>query len=231
MPMNPMSTRFAAIANVLLLLWLSSLISAFSQAPTSTASPSRSSISPDKRWEYRCEPYADHTECVPKIVRVGTTEVVLDLQQELTVSGSESVDARIFWTPDSKRFAFNYSPIHAHHTTYETVAFYQVNGDRWVRLASPVEETEHSQLVELAKKHLLKGFKPRTCATERDVLKLRSWADPNTAILYGPCYGRTSGELEAGFLFTLKFDDAGNWKIVKTHQMSKKEIEKEAREQ
>src|SRR5882757_186803 len=36
-----------------------------------------------------------------------------------------------------------------------------------------------------------------------------------------------SPEPEAAFLFTLKFDDAGNWKIVKTHQMSKKELEDE----
>ena len=36
-----------------------------------------------------------------------------------------------------------------------------------------------------------------------------------------------SREPEAVFLFTLKFDDAGNWKIVKTHQMSKKELEDE----
>jgi len=33
--------------------------------------------------------------------------------------------------------------------------------------------------------------------------------------------------LEAGFLFTLKFDAAGNWKIIKTHQMAKKELEEE----
>jgi hypothetical protein len=32
---------------------------------------------------------------------------------------------------------------------------------------------------------------------------------------------------EAGLFFTLKFDDAGNWKIIKTHQMSKKELEDE----
>ena len=31
----------------------------------------------------------------------------------------------------------------------------------------------------------------------------------------------------ADFLFTLKFDDAGNWKIVKTRQMSKKELDQE----
>ena len=39
--------------------------------------------------------------------------------------------------------------------------------------------------------------------------------------------GETSEQVEAGFLFTLKFDDAGNWKIIKTHQMSKKELEEE----
>jgi hypothetical protein len=34
-----------------------------------------------------------------------------------------------------------------------------------------------------------------------------------------------SREPEAAFLFTLKFEDAGNWKNIKTHQMSKKELE------
>jgi len=40
-----------------------------------------------------------------------------------------------------------------------------------------------------------------------------------------------SREPEAAFLFTLKFDDAGNWKIVKTHRLSKKELEKELQEE
>ncbi len=53
---------------------------------------------------------------------------------------------------------------------------------------------------------------------------MRKWTDANTAILYAPCYGRTSGDLEAGFLFTLKFDDASKWKIVDAHRMSKKEL-------
>jgi hypothetical protein len=30
---------------------------------------------------------------------------------------------------------------------------------------------------------------------------------------------------EAAALFTLKFDEAGNWKIIKMHQMSKEEID------
>ena len=33
-------------------------------------------------------------------------------------------------------------------------------------------------------------------------------------------------DLMANFLFTLKFDADGNWKIVKTHRMSDKEVEK-----
>jgi hypothetical protein len=188
------------------------------------SSPAPGSVSPDRQWEYRCEPYADHTECRPEIVKAGSTEVIVHLDQDLEVSGSESVDEQIFWAPDSKRFAFNYSPLHPHHTQCETVAFYQLNVDQWLQLPSLIEETEHTQLFELAKKHLLKGFNPRDCEPDRDILKLRSWTDNNTAILYAPCYGHTSGELEAGFLFTLKFDAAGNWKIVKTHQLSKKEL-------
>ena len=56
--------------------------------------------------------------------------------------------------------------------------------------------------------------------------KLRTWTDANTAILYAPCYGRPK-DLKGAFLFTLKFDQDGNWKIIKTHQMSKKELEEE----
>jgi hypothetical protein len=67
----------------------------------------------------------------------------------------------------------------------------------------------------------------RHCAPDNDVLKVRKWTDANSAILYAPCYGRTSVELETGFLFTLKFDAAGSWKIVDTHRMSKKELEDE----
>src|SRR5437762_7128356 len=62
-----------------------------------------------------------------------------------------------------------------------------------------------------------------------DLLKVREWIDANTAILYAYSQwfvGGDQGDLEANFLFTLKFDADGNWKIVKTHQMSDKEIEK-----
>jgi len=158
----------------------------------------------------------------PEIVKAGTTQVVLDLDKELKVSSPEGLN----WAPDSKRFAFTCSsPPHARHTTYATVAFYQLRGDKWIQLRSPVDESSNrSQLVQLAKEHLSKSAYPRHAEPFRDILKVREWTDANTAIVYA--YSAWD-ELEVGFLFTLKFDDAGNWKIVKTHQLSKKELEDE----
>jgi hypothetical protein len=201
-----------------------SLVSTSAQQP-SPAEKGQTSVSPDKQWEYKCGEYG-FGSCYPEIVKAGTTERALDLDQELNVYGPDSRDAEAMWAPDSKRFAFNYSPVHAHHTTFKTVAFYQLRGDKWVALHSPLDDaSESSQLVQPLKEHLPKGFNPRHCTPNWDVLKLRKWTDANTAILYAPCYGHSSGQIDAGFLFTLKFGDAGNWKIVKTRQMSKKELE------
>ena len=174
-------------------------------------------VSPDKQWEYHLD--AD----TPMIVKAGTSQSVLDVSEKM----SEAGNAKIVWAPDSKRFAFNYSPIHAHHTTYEKVAFYQLRGDKWVALRSPADASGPSQLLQPPlKDHLPRGFNARHSAPEWDEVKLRKWTDANTAILNAPCYGR-SRDLNAAFLFRLKFDEAGNWKIIKTHQMSKKELEEE----
>ena len=182
-------------------------------------SPSPTSVSLDKQWEYRCD-----GGLWSSIVKTGTNKMVLDLSNELEVPYCQ--DAQVIWAPDSKRFAFNYSPPHAPHTTYQTVAFYQLHGDKWVALPSPVDDTsERTQLVQLAKKQLSKSSYARRADPGRDVLKVREWTDADTAILYAPCYGRTSGQLDAAFRFTLKFNDAGDWNIVKTHRMSKKELE------
>jgi hypothetical protein len=32
-------------------------------------------------------------------------------------------------------------------------------------------------------------------------------------------------DLTAHFLFTIRFDDHGNWKVIKSHRMSDKEVE------
>jgi hypothetical protein len=182
--------------------------------PNGSPSTFSRDLSPDKQWEYKRG----------EIMKADSAQVVLNLDQELEVYGPES---EIFWAPDSKRFGFNYSPLHAHHTTYEKVAFYQLRGDKWEALHSPADALDPSQLLQPAlKDHLPRGFNPRHCAPDWDELKLRTWGDANTAIIYAPCYGQ-SRDLKTAFLFTLKFDDAGNWKIIKTHQMSKKELEEE----
>ena len=183
-------------------------------APSGTPTIFARDLSPDKQWEYKDG----------EIVKAGTTQVVLDLDQALEAYGPET---EILWAPDSKRFGFNYSPLHAHHTTYEAVVFYQLRDNKWVAAHSPVDKaSERAQLAQLAKDYLPKSFNPRHCAPEWDELKVRKWTDTNTAIFYAPCYER-SRDLKTAFLFTLKFDDAGNWKIIKAHQMSKKELEEE----
>jgi hypothetical protein len=181
-------------------------------------SPSPTSVSPDKQWEYRCD-----SGLWSSIVKTGTNKMVLDLSNELEVPYCQG--AQVIWAPDSKRFAFNYSPPHAPHTSYETVAFYQVRGDKWVASLSPVDgASERTQLVQLANEQLPKSSSAHSAEPQRDILKVRTWTDADTAILYAPCYGRTSGQLEAAFLFTLKFNDAGDGKIIKTRRMSKKEL-------
>src|SRR5438067_887931 len=174
-------------------------------------------VSPDKQWEY-------HSDA--SIVKAGTSQTVLDL------SKSEPENAKIVWAPDSKRFAFNYGQT-CKHCTYDTIALYQLRDDKWVALRSLVDErSERGQLAQLAKEHLPKSAHERgiwRSQPTHDLLKVREWIDANTAILYAYSQwfmGDEQGHLEANFLFTLKFDADGNWKIVKTHQMSDKEIEK-----
>jgi sugar lactone lactonase YvrE len=181
-------------------------------------------VSPDRQWEFKLV-----DDKWPAIVKAGTAQVVLDLVKELEVlSGSGASEA--VWAPDSTRFALHYSAPHARHTTRKTVAFYQLRGEKWIQLRLPVDESSsRSQLVQLANKHLPKSAYPRHAQPFRDILQMREWTDANTAILYADSVWEEGGshESEAAFLFTLKFDEAGNWKIIKTHQMSKKELEEE----
>src|SRR5262249_49523594 len=56
----------------------------------------------------------------------------------------------------------------------------------------------------------------------------RNWARKNDVVQLAMVHDDLSLNegLTAIFLFTLKFDAAGNWKIVKTHQMSKRNSKK-----
>jgi hypothetical protein len=128
----------------------------------------------------------------------------------------------VVWAPDSKRFALNYRI--SWWRGYETVSFYQLRDDKWVALSSPVDEaSKHSQLAQLATKYSPKNtYRNGDSSRVSNYLEARSWTDANTLLLYA--YSEEENG-EAAALFTLKFDETGNWKIVKMHRLSKKELE------
>jgi len=176
-------------------------------------------ISPDTQWEYQYS--ADGVN--PRIAKAGTTETVLDLSKE--VPSQWAKQAKIVWAPDSKRFALNYKADDSSTLT----ALYQLCGEKWVALRSPItnqttELVERAPSAELRKMHLPKNAHPRRDSITWEVTQ---WTDANIAILYA--YSSWSvgdiSDLETHFLFTLKFDAKGNWKIVKTHQMADAEID------
>jgi sugar lactone lactonase YvrE len=177
-------------------------------------------VSPDKQWEYQCSAHGYD----PRILRTGTSQTVLDLSKQVPEFGN---DAKIVWAPDSKRFALNYTEGARARTS--PTALYQLRGEKWVALRSPeTDETtkpvEQAQFDQFRKMQLpIPGHK---LWNDKKVLR---WIDSSTALLYSGMgvMGNDDSWPETGFLFTLKFNKSGNWKIIKTHQMSKKELEEE----
>jgi uncharacterized protein YecT (DUF1311 family) len=192
------------------------------------------SISPDKKWEYK--PATDDRK--PQIVKAGTDEAAGDLSCDISTCGD---GATVLWAPDSKRFAFHWGQGRTHQTS-----FYRLRGDHWEPLkSSPGGEASHRVESEfeaqLKREHVSeerleeKGLYLRFI-WETD--ELDRWVDSNTALLYASLQKIIAkrddpGEMSDGFsvdiLFTIKFDDAGNWKIVKTHSMSQKEVDERAK--
>jgi hypothetical protein len=97
------------------------------------------SLSPDKQWRYEC--VEGHW---PEIHKTSTAQRALDLMGD-DRSVPHPNGKEVVWAPDSKRFAFNYSPPHVPHSTYETTAFYQLRGEEWVLLHSPINEESPSE--------------------------------------------------------------------------------------
>jgi uncharacterized protein YecT (DUF1311 family)/sugar lactone lactonase YvrE len=214
---KPYGMALDAAGNLFVLEYGSDLI--FKFTPDGTRSTFVSDrVSPDKQWEYQCS--ADREN--PRIVKAGTSQTVLDLSEKVPQWGNE---AKIVWASDSKRFALNYTE--GGRARSSPTALYQLRGDKWLALRSPetdemTEPLERAQLAQFSKMH--PGHK---LWYTKKVLK---WTDGSTALLYSGLgvMGNDDGYWpETGFLFTLKFDAKGNWKIVKSHQMSDKEVEKE----
>ena len=181
-----------------------------------------SSVSPDKKWEYRSLP----VEGEAKIVKAGTSEVAVDFSDKC---GACQIGT-ILWAPDSKRVALNYGNGRGEHLPL----LYQLRGEAWVALKSPGDRDEISNLVKAAiaaqvkREHLPKKTELRLNSW---TVKVHQWVDSSTAILYASMMEEHEADVEADFLFTLRFDAEGNWKIVKTHQMSEKEVEEGGKEQ
>ena len=173
----------------------------------------KKALSPDGQWRYVCAEGQ-----FPEIHKTSTAETTLDLMGD-DRSVPHPDNAEVVWAPDSKRFAFNYSPPTASHSTYVTTVFYQLRGEEWVLLPSPIDEESSEKSFAALAKHLPKGVRPPRlwrADPNRCVFKVRNWTDADTAILYVYSAGTSSGgsDSPSAFLFTLKFDREGKSKIT-----------------
>ena len=220
-----MSLKFAMITYALVLLWLSSLGFVFSETLAATASPNPNSLSPDKQWEFSGGDTA-------KLVKAGTNEVALTFSEECDL-GALGEHSALLWAPDSKRFGFYSCGAGKEHLTL----LYQLRDDQWVALKTPGDGDDlfeqAGNIIEAQAKR--KGLPKKTFLhMQWWTVKPERWLDSNTLIVYASMaevVHRYDGEYVGhGFgtdlLLTLKFDTAGNWKIIKTHRMSEKEIKK-----
>jgi hypothetical protein len=71
-------------------------------SPGQTPSPSPTSISPDKKWEYRVE---DDDSAV--LVRSDREKPVIKLSDPENDGSLKTKTGKLIWVPDSQRFAFN----------------------------------------------------------------------------------------------------------------------------
>jgi len=175
------------------------------------------SYSPDKKWEFRSD----------TIVRTGATEPALQLPDKCGGANGECEPP--LWSPDSKRFALN-APDQGR---YQPTSFYQLNGDEWKELPPPPDA-----IGEVLIKVILARMKKMGLRPEKTPIRLISnpirtirWTDPDTALVYaadveGVKDDPDRGFFEAFFLFTLKFDQSGQCKIIKSQRLSDKEREK-----
>jgi hypothetical protein len=190
-------------------------------------------ISPDKQWEYQ---YSDGVP--PRIVKTGTSEVILDLSDALPSEKnglSTDKEAEPVWAPDSKRVAFNYVA-HEHRSNgFGTTVLYELRDNKWVFLPSPLDsegvqapdanDFNRDQLAQLAKKYLPRKSYNRAILrspTAGDFFKVLRWTGSDTAVFWA-----FSTDAQTGALFELKIDSKGNWKLVKAKVLSGKAAEKQ----
>ena len=182
-------------------------------------------ISPDKQWEYKAPSGSDDA----KIVKAGSTEIAVSLGDDCDI-GCEH--ATVLWAADSKRFAFNRGD-----GKERLTSVYELREGKWRQLQSLGEDDAiQRRTYDIVKAQAnRKGLPKKTFLhMQWSTARAVNWIDPNTLTIYSSLamrVHRPDGEdVDEGFgadvLFDIKFDEAGKWKIVKTHQMSEKEAEK-----
>jgi len=183
--------------------------------------------SPDGKWEYRLlEPEDDKSDQPPAIVKTDTDDVVVKLPED--AANSFVGAANVVWSPDSKRFAFNYRA----GSRYVTTELYEMRGGKWQRLRSPQKEA--SRTLERAKTAEIREAKLPADIYQRriwDTFRVIEWPDARTALLYAysiravPVKEDTA-DIDAYYVFTLKFDGNGRWRIVNAKKLPAEEREK-----
>lgn len=217
-PAESMNAQFAT--GLLILFLCSSNLRAPAETPTPRPESPRpadpNALSPDKKWEYR-----PPDEDTPKIVKAGTNDVAGDLDACGVGSCGEP---KVFWAPDSKHLALYWGQGRTHQTD-----IYELNGDKWKALKEPGDEDEilaaADELVasQLKKKGLPKKTELRfiSWTVEPD-----RWVDADRLVIVASM-GQLLQSKDLGFggsiRFTLKFEGAGDWKIIDRHRMSENE--------
>jgi hypothetical protein len=204
-----------------------SLVAASAFAQEQKKPPARS-VSPDGKWELRAGA-REQDDFV--IAKAGSDQTSVVLSEEEYVDGlAEALGrkpgyANIVWASDSKRFAYNLQPAKG----YQTVQFYQLDGDTWRKLDSlesnaattaPLDRSMARQ-----KKKLKQPLWPFLTSWQ-----VRKWIDSSTALLYAHRaetfeISDETKEVTASFFFTLKFDPAGKWEVIRTREVPPKELE------
>lgn len=182
--------------------------------------------SPNKRYELHSGD--ELKEGGIAIVDRTTKEHACDLPEDAL--NTFVAEAKVVWAPDSKRFAFN---CHLG-TRYETTYLYQKKGEKFVPMKSP-EAPALSAVLQAAKDAQLKELGlPKATYRRRiwDKWQVTRWLDADTVELIASSTesvvvkDEDSTDLEAWHLFTLKYDEKGNFKIIKQRAMTPKEIKK-----
>jgi hypothetical protein len=188
-------------------------------APGETPTPKPTKLkqlnapSPDKKWDYvNGDP--------PELLNANTSRIALEFPDNGTYYSAP------LWAPDSRRFAVNYGQgVRVHDSS-----IYQLSGGEWKEVTTLGDD---DQIWTAANKNITAQLKAKALPENiylrsiRQSVQLHQWLDPSTAIIYAGLVERPEGEnlpLVADFVLTLKFDSAGNWKIIKTRRMSQKEV-------